>query len=682
MGASMRGFLLRTALISVSVLTAQADARAQAEPGTTGSIPRAELRLRIAETRPYGDDVPLRVAAEAYGKGDRAAGDKAAAAIADPTTRIAAEWIAARSAGRSLGFERIRALMESAPDLPMQGWLQRRAEDALMIQRPGARTVLAFFRDRAPLGPNGRAALAAAMLATGQADAARPLALAAYRDRALTRDVAKFIETTFPDLVTDRERTLRAHRLILLDQTTEGGRIAAAVGPDHGKLARAVAYAADSGRTTALLDAVPEALRGHPSFVKAKAQVMRRAGKMDQALAAMLAAPKSPDDISEAEQWWIERRMLARRLLDSGDAAGAYRVAAEAVGLSGNRKAEAEFHAGWIAFRFLNYPHTAALHFRASAEAAESPPSASRAAYWLGRAFEAGAEGDREEGFPAAARWSATYYGQLAAGKLGRPDLHVSETTADIADHAVFGVTLAGQVIDRLLAADLAEYAAPLAIDYARTAPADMIDAVAARFVARNDAATVLAIGRTGLQRGLPVEHHAFPVFGVPSYEALPGSAEKAMVYAIARQESAFQSKAVSHANARGLMQMLPSTAAATARNFKVPFDAAKLTGDPAFNARLGAAHLGELLVETKGSLIMTFAAYNAGGHRVKEWITAYGDPRRPDVDPIDWVERIPFSETRNYVQRVMENLQVYRARLSGGRTALLIGEDMTAGRR
>ncbi len=154
--------------------------------------------------------------------------------------------------------------MDSAPDLPMQSWLQRRAEDALMIQRPRAEVVLAFFRTREPLGPNGRAALAAALLATGSAETARPLALAAYRDGADPRCRPVHRED-LSDLITDRERTLRAHRLILLDQTAEGGRIAAAVSADHGKLAQAVAYAADSGRTTTLLDAVPEALRSHPS---------------------------------------------------------------------------------------------------------------------------------------------------------------------------------------------------------------------------------------------------------------------------------------------------------------------------------------------------------------------------------------------------------------------------------
>jgi soluble lytic murein transglycosylase len=182
--------------------------------------------------------------------------------------------------------------------------------------------------------------------------------------------------------------------------------------------------------------------------------------------------------------------------------------------------------------------------------------------------------------------------------------------------------------------------------------------------------------------RGFALEHHAFPVFGIPSFQPLPGSQEKAIVYAIARQESAFNGRAVSHADARGLMQMLPSTAARTASRFKVPFSAERLTSEPAFNAMLGAAHLGELMEETRGSLVMTFAAYNAGGHRVREWVETFGDPRQPGIDVVDWVERIPFYETRHYVQKVMENLQVYRARFGENRSVLLIGQDMERGRR
>ena len=147
----------------------------------------------------------------------------------------------------------------------------------------------------------------------------------------------------------------------------------------------------------------------------------------------------------------------------------------------------------------------------------------------------------------------------------------------------------------------------------------------------------------------------------------------------MARQESAFDPRAQSQVGARGLMQLMPATAKRTAQRFGIDFDQAKLLDDPAYNARLGSAHLGDLMDDWRGSYILTFASYNAGGGNVRKWVQAYGDPRSADVDPVDWVERIPFSETRNYVQRVLENFQVYRRRL-GEQTALLTEADLRRG--
>ncbi|MGQ3353791.1 MAG: lytic transglycosylase domain-containing protein, partial [Phreatobacter sp.] len=203
----------------------------------------------------------------------------------------------------------------------------------------------------------------------------------------------------------------------------------------------------------------------------------------------------------------------------------------------------------------------------------------------------------------------------------------------------------------------------------------------AAEVAARaRDARGVVTLGKLANNRGLPFDLHAFPTHGIPSYAHVGPEVDRAVVYAIARQESTFDHRAVSHAGARGLLQLMPATARATARTHGLPFDQGRLTSDPAYNARLGAAHLGELVAEFNGSYILTFVAYNAGRSRAREWIEKYGDPRDPRVDPVDWVERIPFTETRNYVQRVMENVQVYRARLGGG-SALRIEADLRRGR-
>jgi soluble lytic murein transglycosylase len=194
-----------------------------------------------------------------------------------------------------------------------------------------------------------------------------------------------------------------------------------------------------------------------------------------------------------------------------------------------------------------------------------------------------------------------------------------------------------------------------------------------------SDARAVLLIGKGALGRGYGLDHYAFPTFGLPHYAPIGPQVEPAVVYSIARQESAFNPHDVSSANALGLMQVTPDAGRYVAKKFNVSYDYNRLVHDSVYNMQIGSAELGDDISAYRGSYILAFAGYNAGRGRVKEWVERYGDPRDPNVDPIDWVERIPFSETRNYVERVMENLQVYRAKLGGG-TRLLIEADIRRG--
>jgi soluble lytic murein transglycosylase len=194
-----------------------------------------------------------------------------------------------------------------------------------------------------------------------------------------------------------------------------------------------------------------------------------------------------------------------------------------------------------------------------------------------------------------------------------------------------------------------------------------------------NDPHAQVFLGRFAHARGLPMDYYAYPTFGLPDYRPIAPPVEAAVVYSIARQESDFDQQEVSSANAMGLMQVTPEAARDTARRFKVAYDGNKLRKDPVYNMQMGAAELSNLLHYYRGSYLMTFAGYNAGMGRVRQWLAAYGDPRDPSVDPIDWAERIPLAETRNYVQRVMENMQVYRARFGGG-THLAIEADLKRG--
>jgi soluble lytic murein transglycosylase len=224
--------------------------------------------------------------------------------------------------------------------------------------------------------------------------------------------------------------------------------------------------------------------------------------------------------------------------------------------------------------------------------------------------------------------------------------------------------------------------------DLAWTAMADQGDkatdvptlALLAELTAKyKDARGMLLLGKLALARGHALDHAAFPNVGVPNYSPVGPPVEPAIVYSIVRQESWFNPKTISSANALGLMQVTPPAGKYVAKKFNVTFDQKRLLSDQSYNVQMGAAEIGDVIKDYRGSYIMAFAAYNAGRGRVRDWVERFGDPRDPKVDPIDWVERIPFSETRNYVQRVMENLQVYRVRFGGG-PRLLIEADLRRG--
>ena len=345
---------------------------------------------------------------------------------------------------------------------------------------------------------------------------------------------------------------------------------------------------------------------------------------------------------------------------------------------STEKRIEAEFHAGWIALRFLDDPATAAQHFADAAKVAVTPISIARTAYWQGRAAEAAGRPTRRAGSTSAppstgSPTTASWRGRSSA--CPRP----SCAPCRRATGAAFESLPAGQALKRLYQADLRDLAFALCGDLAAgLTDAGQLDALGRLATENRDARALLTIGKTALQRGFPLDAHAYPTIGVPEFEPLGSSVEKAMVFTIARQESAFDAGAQSHRGARGLMQLMPETAQRTAKRFGVPFATDQLL-DPSYNARLGAAHLGELMQDWKGSHLLTFAAYNAGGPNVSKWIKAYGDPRSPGVDVVDWIERIPFHETRNYVQRALEGLQVYRQRFGERNSARVDGASVRA---
>ncbi|MBV8851357.1 MAG: lytic transglycosylase domain-containing protein, partial [Methylobacteriaceae bacterium] len=501
-------------------------------------------------------------------------------------------------------------------------------------------------------------------LADGQKPQAAELVRSVWRDGDLTQWQEGSIKKSFGELLEKADYKYRADRLLYKEDTAGALRSAQSAGADVVLLAKARIAVINEGASDKQMAAVPAALQNDPGYLFSKIQKLRRANKIDEAVEVLLAAPRDPTLIINGDEWWVERRLLARKMLDKGDPKTAYRICVENSAQRGDLRVEAEFHAGWIALRFLNDPSAAARHFAIAALSAETPISLARVAYWQGRAAEAAGEAKTSEAtefYRKAAAHSATFYGQLARGRLGLPPGQVRAAPVAAEGNQRHEAV---RTIELLYAIGEKELALPLVTESAqRLEGSDQIAALA-RIIGRDhDAKVSLAFGKLAGQRGMPLDDLAYPVYGIPGYQPVGNSAARSVVYSIARQESAFDTRAHSGAGAKGLMQMLTATARRTASRAGIGFNESRLMNDASFNAQLGAAHLGELLAEQSGSYVLTFAAYNAGGGHVKEWIDAYGDPRNPKVDPVDWIERIPFTETRNYVQRVMENLTVYRAR-------------------
>ncbi|CAM5371003.1 Soluble lytic murein transglycosylase OS=Afipia felis OX=1035 GN=slt PE=3 SV=1 [Afipia felis] len=599
--------------------------------------------------------------------------------ISDPVARKLSEWIILRSEDNGASSDRYLAFMTENPSWPSQTFFRRRGEAALWDDRRDDSAILAFFGSDQPITAKGRFALARALLNRGDRARAAQLVREAWHEDSFTSAVEDAALAQFSAFLSGGDFKRRMDNLAYGSDTDGALRAAKHLGGGYVALVKArIGLNRKAPNAGALLAAVPASLHGDPLYILSRIQYLRREDKITEAARLMLDAPRDPSRIANTNEWWIERRLLARKLLDIGEKRTAYRVARDAaVPERGIYKTEREFTAGWIALRFLNDPQTAAQHFARIGINTTNPTAKARAGYWQGRAAEAaGRHQEAHAAYQAAAVHSTSYYGQLARAKLNLPQLGLSGKPATPRGAERLEIVRAVEI---LYALDEEDYVIPIMSDMGENADRDALAALCEAAERNNDPRGMLVAGKAALNRGMPFDHYAYPVNGIPAYRNMGPAVEKAIVFAIARQESAFNPSVVSPANAYGLMQVTPGAAKYVTRKYGGTFDMGRLKNDPSYNATLGAAELGGLIDDYRGSYIMTFAGYNAGRGSVRKWIARYGDPRDADVDAVDWVELIPFSETRNYVQRVLENLQVYRARF-GGSHKLLIEADLRRG--
>ena len=594
--------------------------------------------------------------------------------IGDPVAQRLVEWVLLRHADSEAGFDRYAAFIRDNPEWPSIPLLRKRAEGRLWQEHRDGATVRHFLAGAPPSGPLGRLALARVLIGEGDRTAAeRELRETWWSAELSERQEAEVLDV-FRDALTRADHAVRMDWRLSTKDFTGAMRAARRLGDDEVAIVKACA-GVTSAKIGAPLDAVSGEAREDPGYRLCRIRWLRRHDDVATATKLMLAAPSRAQQRQDTDEWWRERRVLARKLLDLGEAETAYRIVRDAI-TPANASYRAEFHfmAGWIALRFLGDPRAALEHFARVDEGSTNPIVLARAAYWRGRAAEADSRPEEmRASYQAAAGYPTAYYGQLARAKLGLSTIELRPPPSQRAQGVALELLRA---VDILYAIGERDLVLPFVADLAEQSSDDAALAALAQLTARHDdARATLIIGKTALGRGLALERYAFPDIGVPSYIPIGPDLDRSVVYSVVRTESAFDQRDVSPAKAVGLMQVTPEAGCDTAKRFGVRYDWTRLVSDPVYNTQMGAAELAALLREYRGSYVMAFAAYNAGRGRVDKWVAQYGDPRDPRVDAVDWVERIPFAETRNYVQRVMENLQIYRVQ-TGDNARVMIKQN------
>ena len=580
--------------------------------------------------------------------------------------------------GDGVDVATLSSIAEDLPDWPGAARMRHNIEDALAKSMSGDALRLAFG-NAVPVTAAVAEKLAEAHMKAGDRKAARQAIANLWRNTTLSRNAQARIVKKFGKVLTRDDHRARLEYLLAKRRLNDAERIAGLAGATRMTAARIAVERKrrDAGKK---IDAIPAFQKDDANALFSKARWLRRQDRITQAADTLLRA-KSVHQAA-GDRYWTEQRIVASDLLEAGKPETAYKLVSKPFATSAGKQVDAAFYAGWIALRKLKSPAKAEQHFRDLLKIATRPLSKSRGHYWLARALKsAGHNTDANAHFAKAAHFDTTYYGQLAAREIGRSAISVSKARPSRSERARFAKYELVQAIAKLESAGHHGYARwfyrHLGRQLDRPGELALLSAQAEK---KGDHPLALRIGKNAFARGAEVDNLAWPIGAIPR-STKTGKVGLALAYAIARQESTFQIDARSPANALGLMQLIPSTARNTARKIGMKYSRSRLTTDAAYNARLGTAYLDLQMNRFNGSYILTFVGYNAGPLRSEQWIERFGDPRgAPLYTVIDWVETIPYSETRNYVQRVMENYQVYRARLNG--KGLTIDKDLRRGNR
>lgn len=590
--------------------------------------------------------------------------------VNDPLVNKIILWIQYTSSSEPPSFSEISRFLKDNSSWPDQNKLWAASERAILNDRVDANTVVNWFKDKEPITRHGMVALAEALRkfpsdAGSQLRADNLIRKAWTEGNFASHSEEKEFYNDYKKLLNNYDHSERISNLLWDGEINDARRLLPMVTPAYQRLFNArINLMRGQSNAPAEMKKLPREFLTDSALLYELTKWYDRKEQSKNVLEILL---KLPAQTSHQDKWWDLKASEIRSLILERDYKNAYTLASKHGMSDGSDFADAEWLAGWIALRYIKDAETAYKHFYNLYHNVKQPISLSRAAYWAGRAAEAAGKTEIADSWYAAGSvYQSTFYGQLASVKAAKGTISFpatpvpSKTDVDavnsnelIGAFRIFTTAEEGQLARKFLIE---------AVDTANTAGELMLMGKIGLSLGRRDFA--ITVAKSAIARGVILEEAGYPVLSSATERRQETHPEISLVHAIIRQESQFFKTAESPAGALGMMQLMPDTARMVSRQLKVPYNKSRLTSDPEYNIRLGTYYLGTRVDNYAGSYILAIASYNAGAGNVNKWLKSRGDPREMKniEDVIDWIEMIPFKETRNYVHRVTEALQVYRS--------------------
>ena len=574
-------------------------------------------------------------------------------------------WMYLKEPSNNLTFQDYKKFIDKNPEWPRINRLRYLAEHKINFKNVKPKEVLKFFEKKEPLSGYGKIKLGEAFLTKGNTKKAHDLIAEGFKTANLSSVEHRYLNKKFRNLLTKEDYIERAKYLAWEQDFYELRRTLRYLPSGYKELyfARFALMTRSYGVDSAIAK-VPAQFKNDIGLQFDRAKWRRKRGRYDSALEIINNLPQDPKLLVKPDLWFKEKFIIARSRINKKRFEEAYGLLINHGVLDSGNLAEAEWHAGWLALRFLNKPEAAVQHFKTMHEGVNYPISKSRAAYWVGKAYEQlGKDQNAKDWYKKSSVFNTTFYGQLASAKINKNDFKVKNSyTFSEEDYKKLLKTDLARAVILLSELDMTQKGKDILRHLGseeRSIKEQVLAGKLSQQVGRLDFAIQIA-KQTSYQNKNLLELN-YPIIETPKVVSKRTILPQEVILSLIRQESEFDRDANSWVGAKGLMQIMPATGRLVSKQAGLRYSRSRLIEDEFFNLQLGCYYISGLNDEFNGAIYMAFAGYNAGPHRVRRWVKRFGDPRKGEIDPIDWIELIPFTETRNYVQRVIENIQVYK---------------------